>query len=238
MGVVQGGSTITQQLAKVLFTDMERSAKRKIYEAFCAREIERHYDKADILSMYLNLIYFGNGAYGVESAAKMFFGKSVSQCDEVECAMIVATISSPRLYSPILNLNNSVRKTKRIQKSLVDAGYTGKDKADSHYREFLRKWEVSFDAKDRATTSLIGNSVFSSYRINRAPFFNEQIRRVSGEKSARISLRKGDSHLTTIDAVKQERGLECLRLESGPEGLSPKTASGLAQSGEGRGGGR
>ena len=75
--VVQGGSTITQQLAKVLFTDMERNLKRKIYEAFCAREIEKRYDKQDILSMYLNLIYFGNGAYGVESAAKMFFGTSV-----------------------------------------------------------------------------------------------------------------------------------------------------------------
>ena len=77
--VVQGGSTITQQLAKVLFTDMERNLKRKIYEAFCAREIEKRYDKQDIISMYLNLIYFGNGAYGVESAAKMFFGTSVRE---------------------------------------------------------------------------------------------------------------------------------------------------------------
>ncbi|MCP4724987.1 MAG: transglycosylase domain-containing protein, partial [bacterium] len=65
MRVVQGGSTITQQLAKVLFTDMERELKRKIYEAFCAVEIEKRYDKQDILSMYLNLIYFGNGSYGV-----------------------------------------------------------------------------------------------------------------------------------------------------------------------------
>jgi penicillin-binding protein 1A len=232
MGVVQGGSTITQQLAKVLFTDMERSAKRKIYEAFCAREIERHYDKADILSMYLNLIYFGNGAYGVESAAKMFFGKSVSQCDEVECAMIVATISSPRLYSPISNLNNSVRKTKRILKSLVDAGYTGKEKADSHYRAFLKKWEVSFDGKDQAATSLIGNSVFSSYRINRAPFFNEQIRRVLVEKFGEDLVKKGGlSIYTTIDAVKQDAALESLRHGvSAQRDYHLKTASGLRNS--------
>ena len=75
--VVQGGSTITQQLAKVLFTDMERNVKRKIYETFCAREIEKRYDKQDIISMYLNLIYFGNGAYGVESVAKIDPGQDL-----------------------------------------------------------------------------------------------------------------------------------------------------------------
>ena len=72
---------------------MERSIKRKIYESFCAVEIEKRYDKLDILSMYLNLIYFGNGAYGVEAASKMFFGKSVKELNETECAMIVAAIS-------------------------------------------------------------------------------------------------------------------------------------------------
>jgi membrane carboxypeptidase/penicillin-binding protein len=109
--VVQGGSTITQQLAKCLFTDMERSLKRKIYEMFCAREIERCYDKQDILSMYLNLIYFGNGSYGVESTAKMFFGKSVSECNEAECSMIVATLSSPRGIH-LFESQNSLRKTR------------------------------------------------------------------------------------------------------------------------------
>jgi len=153
--VVQGGSTITQQLGKVLFTDMERSLKRKIYEAFCALEIEEHYDKQDILSMYLNLIYFGNGAYGVESTSKMYFGKSVSLINEVESAMIVATISSPRIYSPISNLNNSIRKTRRILKSLVDAGYAKKKRVDYQYKRFLEKWDVAFDDKGRATTSLI-----------------------------------------------------------------------------------
>ena len=210
--VVQGGSTITQQLGKVLFTDMERSIKRKIYEAFCAREIERHYDKQDVLSMYLNLIYFGNGAYGVESASKMFFGKSVSQCDEVECAMIVATISSPRLYSPISSLNNSVKKTRRILKSMVDAGYTAKERADYQYRRFLKKWDVVFDEKENATTSLIGSFVFSSYRINRAPFFNEQIRRLLVEKFGEETVKKGGLRIyTTIDAQKQDAALESLR---------------------------
>lgn len=169
--VVQGGSTITQQLGKVLFTDMERSLRRKIYEVFCASEIERQYDKQDILSMYLNLIYFGNGAYGVEAASKMYFGRGVTDLNEVECAVIVATISSPRIYSPISNLKNSVRKTKRILKSMVDAGYTKKARADYQYKKFLKKWDVKFDKKGHAESSLIGTFIHSSYRINRAPFF-------------------------------------------------------------------
>ncbi len=154
--VVQGGSTITQQLAKVLFTDMDRSMKRKVYEFFCAREIERKYDKNDIMSMYLNLIYFGNGAYGIESASKMFFGKSVKQIGNVESAMIVATISNPKVYSPIHNLDNSIKKTNRIMQSVVDAGYLSKAEADAQYRQFLKRWEVKYDREHRAVASLIG----------------------------------------------------------------------------------
>ncbi|PKL35649.1 MAG: hypothetical protein CVV44_19140 [Spirochaetae bacterium HGW-Spirochaetae-1] len=209
--VVQGGSTITQQLAKVLFTDMERSFKRKIYEAFCALEIEKQYDKQDIISMYLNLIYFGNGAYGVESTSKMFFGKSVKDINEVECAMIVATISSPRTYSPISNLDNSIKKTRRILKSLVDAGYSRKERADYQYGQFLKKWDVVFE-NDRAISSLIGNFIYSSYRVNRCPFFNEQIRRLLVEKFGDDVVKKGGlSVYTTIDAVRQDVALESLR---------------------------
>ncbi|MBN2160849.1 MAG: transglycosylase domain-containing protein [Spirochaetes bacterium] len=210
--VVQGGSTITQQLAKVLFTDMERSLKRKIYESFCAREIERRYDKQDILSMYLNLIYFGNGAYGVESAAKMFFGASVRELNIVECAMIVATISNPGVYSPISDLDASIRKTKRILESLADAGYSNKVAAGRLYKEFLRKWEVVFDEKGAATSSLIGNFIFSSYRINRAAFFNESIRRVLVEKFGEDAVKRGGLKVyTTIDGVRQDIATKALQ---------------------------
>ncbi|MDR3238209.1 MAG: transglycosylase domain-containing protein [Spirochaetia bacterium] len=210
--VVQGGSTISQQLGKVLFTDMERSLKRKIYEAFCAYEIERRYDKQDILSMYLNLIYFSNGAYGVESAAKMFFGKSINQCDIAECAVIVATISSPRMYSPISNLDNSLRKTKRIMGSMVDAGFITQKQADYQYDRFVKKWEFAFDDKQKAVSSSIGSFIFSSYRINRAPFFNEQIRRLLVEKFGEDAVKKGGlSIYTTIDGKKQDAALENLR---------------------------
>lgn len=212
MRVAQGGSTITQQLAKVLFTDMDRSLKRKIYEVFCAREIERRYDKQDIMSMYLNLIYFGNGSYGVESTSKMFFGKPVSQCNEAECSMIVATISSPGTYSPIANLNNSVRKTRRIMKSLVDAGFITQARADYQYKQFLSKWDVKYNKNNEAESSLIGSNLYSSYRINRAPFFNELIRQELTARFGEDSVKRGGlSVYTTIDGAKQDAAVKALR---------------------------
>ena len=211
-GVVQGGSTITQQLAKVLFTDMERNLKRKIYEAYCAREIETLYDKQDILSMYLNLIYFGNGSYGVESTAKMYFGKSVRDLDVAECAMIVATISNPGYYSPLMNINNSVSKTKRILYSMSDAGYLKEDKIETLYKEFIKKWEIEFNENKIITHSKIGSFIYSSYRINLSPFFSERIRRELVERFGEDAVKKGGlSVYTTIDASKQEAAAKSLR---------------------------
>lgn len=212
MRIVQGGSTITQQLAKVLFTDMERSIKRKIYEAFCAREIERLYDKQDILSMYLNLIYFGNGAYGVEAASQMFFGQSVKRCDIAESAMIVATISNPAVYSPLEDLARSVAKTRRILNSMVETDMLEGKRAKYHYRKFLKRWEVEFDKKGKAVSSLIGTFAYSAYRINRAPFFNERIRRILVDKFGEEVLKKGGlSVYTTIDGNTQDYALAALR---------------------------
>jgi len=210
--VVQGGSTITQQLAKVLFTDMERNLKRKIYEAYCALEIEKHYDKQDILSMYLNLIYFGNGSYGVESTSKMFFGTSVRELDIVECAMIVSTISNPLVYSPLSNLGNSVSKTGRILQSLSDAGFLTKEQIDPLYKDFIKRWDIEISADQKSVTSRIGSFLYSSYRINRAPFFNESIRRLLVDKFGDEAVKKGGlSVYTTIDASSQELAMKSLR---------------------------
>ncbi|HQE60111.1 MAG TPA: transglycosylase domain-containing protein, partial [Spirochaetota bacterium] len=228
----QGGSTVTQQLAKNFFTDMDKSIKRKIYEAFCAYEIERLYDKDDIMSMYLNLIYFGNGAYGVESASKMFFGKSAIECNTAECAMIVSTISNPLYYSPMNNLNNSVKKTNVILNSLADAGFFSEKKADFLYKEFLNKWDIKFNDDGKAQSSLIASSGMSMYRINRAPYFNEYVRRIIVEKFGEDSLRSGGlSIYTTIDGRKQDIARNALvdgvsRLRSGYSGKHPESVSG------------
>lgn len=210
--VVQGGSTITQQLAKVLFTDMERNFKRKIYEAFCAVEIEDKYDKQDILSMYLNLIYFGNGAYGVESASKMFFGVSVNGLNETECAMIAATICNPSIYSPLAGLQNSLRKTRIIMRSMIDAGFMKEETAAYQLKQFLKKWDFSLDQNAEPVSSLIGSFLYSSYKVNRAPTFIEGIRRVLVDKFGEDVVKKGGlSVYTTIDAAKQDIAMAVMK---------------------------
>lgn len=98
--IVEGGSTITQQLTKVLFLTPDRSLERKLKEAVLALELERRYSKDRILEMYLNQIYFGHGAYGVEAAARTYFGKSVSELTVRESALLAGLVRAPSNYSP------------------------------------------------------------------------------------------------------------------------------------------
>jgi penicillin-binding protein 1A len=98
--LVEGGSTITQQLAKVLFLTPDKSLERKLKEALLALLIERRYSKDRILELYLDQIYFGNGAFGVEAAAQTFFGKSVSNLTLSESALLAGLPKAPTTYSP------------------------------------------------------------------------------------------------------------------------------------------
>src|SRR3974390_958774 len=91
----QGGSTITQQLARVLFLTPEKSFTRKVKEALLAVEIEKHYSKDKILELYFNMVYFGHGAYGVEAAGQTYFKKSVGELNLAEIAMIAGLPSAP-----------------------------------------------------------------------------------------------------------------------------------------------
>lgn len=99
-GIVQGGSTITQQVTKSLLLTPERSFTRKIREAILAYRIEKHLSKEEILFLYLNQIYLGHGSYGVEVAAQNYFGKNVEELDLAECAMLAGLPQAPSRYSP------------------------------------------------------------------------------------------------------------------------------------------
>jgi penicillin-binding protein 1A len=103
-GVVQGGSTITQQLAKNLFLSNERSLERKIKEAFLAFWLESRLPKQEILKLYLDRAYLGNGVFGVQSAADHYFGKDVRDLTLAEAAMIAGLFKAPSKYSPTVNL--------------------------------------------------------------------------------------------------------------------------------------
>lgn len=96
----EGGSTITQQLAKNLFLSNERTFERKFKEVILALEIENKYSKEEILEMYLNVVYFGSGAYGVQNASKTYFDKDVSDLSLDECAMLAGLPQSPSAYNP------------------------------------------------------------------------------------------------------------------------------------------
>jgi len=103
----QGASTITQQLARALFLSNEISYSRKIQEALLAMQIERSYTKGEILERYLNLIYFGSGAYGIEAAAHTYFGTSASKLNVAQAAMLAGLPAAPSEYSPYVNLRHA-----------------------------------------------------------------------------------------------------------------------------------
>lgn len=115
-GVSEGGSTITQQLAKNALLTQDRTLKRKIQEAVLAVQLERQYSKQEIFEMYLNQIYFGAGAYGVQAAAQVYFEKNVEDLSLAECAMLAGIPKSPNYYSPL----NSMKIAKERQVTVLD----------------------------------------------------------------------------------------------------------------------
>ncbi|MFH2220137.1 MAG: PBP1A family penicillin-binding protein [Pseudomonadota bacterium] len=119
---VEGASTITQQLAKTLFLTPKKSLVRKIKEAILAFQLERRYTKDEILEIYLNQVYFGSGAYGVESAARTFFGKSVGNLSLAECALVAAMPKAPSRYSPLVNKNLALKRRNIVLKQMADTG--------------------------------------------------------------------------------------------------------------------
>ena len=107
---VEGASTITQQLAKTLFLTPEKTIIRKIKEAILAIQMERRYTKEELLGLYLNQIYFGSGAYGVESASWLYFGKPASQMDLAQCALIAGLPQAPSRLSPLVNPDRAKKR--------------------------------------------------------------------------------------------------------------------------------
>ncbi|AEH50314.1 transglycosylase domain-containing protein [Pseudothermotoga thermarum] len=121
--IAEGGSTITQQLARTLYLSPERSWSRKIRETFIALWLERIRTKDEILEMYLNSVYLGNGLYGFASASKYYFGKDLSQINLQEAAVLVATVRSPGNYNPFKNPEVSKKVATTVINAMVREGY-------------------------------------------------------------------------------------------------------------------
>jgi penicillin-binding protein 1A len=121
-GVAQGGSTITQQLAKNLFLTQERTLTRKLQEVVLALWLEHKYSKAQILELYLNRVYFGAGAYGVEAAAQRYFGKSARSVTLAEAAVLAGLVKSPSRLAPTKNFDGAERRAQLVLIAMADTG--------------------------------------------------------------------------------------------------------------------
>lgn len=163
MRFAQGASTLTQQLARNMFLTQEKSFTRKFKEMLLAFELERSFSKDEILELYFNLVYFGNGVYGVEAAAQTYFNKSVKDLSLTECALIAALPKAPNIYSPYANPQGALKRRNLFIKTLYKAK------------------KISQGELDRALAKPLGVLPKMSLK-NEAPYFVEEIRKYLTEK--------------------------------------------------------
>jgi penicillin-binding protein 1A len=191
--VVEGGSTITQQLAKRLFLTNARTLSRKIKEILLALQIEHRYSKEEILGLYLNQVYFGHGAYGAEAAANTYFGKHVRGLNLAECTMLAGLPSAPAKYSPYRNPEEAKRKQAIVLRRMVEEGYI----TQVHAQEAK---DFPLELKERMPSE------------NEAPYFVEYVRQILEVKYGSDAIYKGGLHIyTTLDLGMQKAAQRALR---------------------------
>ncbi|MEW6215145.1 MAG: PBP1A family penicillin-binding protein [Nitrospirota bacterium] len=148
--IVEGGSTITQQLAKMLFLTPERSLKRKLKEAVLSIQIEKRYTKDEILGLYLNQAYFGTRAYGIEAASQTYFGKSVNELTVGEAALLASLPKAPSLFSPFKNPDKARERRYVVLKQMLGHKFITKAEFDAAEKEplpkmpYMRKYEAPY----------------------------------------------------------------------------------------------
>ena len=130
MSFVQGGSTITGQLAKNIYFTQEKKITRKIAEMFMAFKIENSYTKDEILELYLNTSYFGDGYYTVKEASMGYFGKQPNEMTDYESTMLAGIPNAPSLYAPTKNLELAKKRQKQVLKSMIKYGYLSEEQAN------------------------------------------------------------------------------------------------------------
>ncbi len=199
----QGGSTLTQQLAKLLFTTRKKTYTRKIFEALCARRLESKFTKDQILLMYFNFAYFGHGNFGVESAARYYFGKTTRALDLAESALLVAVIPNPTRYSPFENPELARARHKTVLSRMSRLGMVPAGSIDRLLSEFWTGAESRFKAQE---------SSFWRMTVNAAPYLVERVRRDLERHFSRERILKGGLRVrTTFDLDVQKAAEAALR---------------------------
>ena len=169
--VVQGGSTITQQLTKRLFTTGKRTITRKILEAVLSFQVEKKFTKQEILEMYFNQIYLGHGCHGIATAARFYFNKDVKHLSVAESAVLAALPSKPNGYSPLKYTRDAYVKHRDTLDRMIDAGFLDWRKADKIYREFWPEYIEKIKTESPTKTALSKNT-------DEAPFFTDYVRQI------------------------------------------------------------
>ncbi len=186
---VEGASTITQQLAKTLFLTPRKTLPRKIKEAILSFQLERRYTKDEVLELYLNQIYFGSGAYGVESAARIFFGKSAANLSLSECALIAGLPKAPSRYSPLVNKDLAKRRRNFVLKQMQDTGI------------------ITTTAYNKAITEPLNLAGPNKEPVN-APYFVKYVTKFLEKKLGSARLYKGGLTVFTTLSFKLQEAAE------------------------------
>lgn len=201
-GVRQGGSTITQQLAKVILTSQRRTYIRKAKEAILALFIDGLYDKKTIMNMYFNQIYFGHGNYGIEAASRFYFKKTVSEITTGEAAILAALPSAPNRYSPVRNPRLSMNRMSQVLLKMIDMGFLSRKEASE---EFSRTFEYYASLNVSPSTTAFGR------RVDHAPYFSETVRKRIEDDFGRKQLYEGGLVIhSTLDLDHQKAAQEAL----------------------------
>lgn len=207
----QGGSTITQQLARNAFLTQEQTLKRKLLEAVLAVEIENKYTKAEILEMYMNQIYFGQGAYGVQTASHVYFGKDVKDLNLAQCAMLAGLPNSPNYYSPFHNLQAAKYRQGVVLDQMAKYGYISQEQADEAKAQDLGLVKPGSNQD---------NNKVASY------FVNYVVQQVSDKYDSSAIYKEGLKIYTTLDLDMQKDAENAVNKDL-PKGT--KNAKGITQ---------
>ena len=213
-GIVQGGSTITQQVTKSFFLTPERSYKRKLKEAVLAYRIIERFTKEEVLFLYLNQIYLGHGAYGVQAAAQNYFDKPVGELTLAECAILAGLPQAPSRYSPHRFPERARQRQLYVLTRMTEEGYITEQQAEDARNE-------AWDIKPRR-----------NWFVEKAPFYTEHVRQYVAQKYGEEALyREGLNIHTAVDLAMQsaareeiEKGLRDLDKREGYRGAHENLA--------------
>lgn len=217
MELKEGGSSITQQLARTVFLSHERSLNRKIQETFVAFKLERELTKDEILELYLNHVYFGEGAYGVEAASQIYFGKPASRLNRAEAAVLAGLPQAPSYYNPFLHPERATERRNVVIDRLLDEEIITAPEAEA-----LKKSPLTLNADGRSLSD-----------ADKAPFFNRLVMaRVIGYLGLDEAefWQKGLQIYTTLDYPAQQKAQKHLRTLSAKYGRTGKNQQGAVVS--------